>query len=866
MAEPKGGQELDVELSDAEGEEAEPREIIVEAPRPTNPEAPTAIVGIGASAGGLEALSALFKAMPDDTGLGFVIIQHLDPRHESQMASLLGRVTKMRVMEAEDGIMVKGNTVYVIPPDQLISLNDGHFRFTPRPPGPGHQGAIDQFLNSLADEMRDRAMAVILSGTLSDGRDGLVAVRRSDGFTFAQDLDSAGYPEMPRNAIRTGFVDFILSPDKMAKHIARLAQHFQHPVDGVADHGETERRRLIRLVLQATGVDLSQYKQETLDRRIQRRVLMTQCKDLKEYLEYIGNNKDEIHKLYEDALIHVTGFFRDPDVYDAIRERVLKPLLLDRQNKEPLRLWVAGCSTGEEPYSLAMMIDMFQRDHNLRIPINIFATDISEPTISKARLGMFSAKDLEPVPMRMRKEYFAQSQGGFQIAKHIRSMVIFAVHDITSDPPFSSMDLVVCRNLLIYLQPAAQRQAIGVLHYALRASGFLVLGSAETPGRELAGFRETDAHNRIYEKRQGTASPSLRLRTPFRRPGIPEGDRVLTEAPRGDEADVVRVADRQLLDGLVRASVIIDRQYRIVSVRGESDRFLRLGHGTGEPTLLRVLRGGAADIRRGVEAIWRRGKPKPLDVTFIHENGQDVRGIVHIFPVGHDASHAIIAFREPMLVEHATPLPKDSASVMDVLFGGVRHENRILRHRVAEAEARLDAVVEDYETTLEELRAANEEAMSTNEELQSTNEELQTATEESQSTTEELRTLNDELVHRNAEIQKVNDDMMNIMNIVDMPLILIDNKMRITRYTRGAEHLFGLSDDHVGQMVSVARGPRGVDLVELVQKVMRSLQRRNAEAKDPDGNPWDIQVHPYRTAENRIDGAIILGQRVQPDE
>ncbi len=825
------------------------------------PGAPTAVVGLGASAGGLEALTELFRNMRADTGLSFVIVQHLDPRHESQMASLLGRITHIPVVEADEGMRLEPNHIYIIPPDHLMTVGDGTLHLHDRPLGPGHQGAIDLFLNSLAEDSGDRAMAAILSGTLSDGRDGLVAVRRRDGFTFAQDLDSARYGEMPRNAIRTGFVDFVLPPEKMARHMARLADHLVQPEDKISTRAEPERRKLIRMVLQATGVDLAQYKKETLDRRIQRRILLNQCRDLTHYVEFLGQNPEEVERFYEDALIHVTGFFRDPEVYEAVSERILKQLLIERQSDEPLRIWVAGCSTGEEPYSLAMLIDQFQRDHNLRIPINIFATDISEKAIQTARLGIYSTRDLQSVPLRMRKEYFAQVQGAYQVAKHIRSMIIFAVHDITTDPPFSSMDLVSCRNLLIYLEPGAQRQAISVLHYALRAGGFLVLGSAETPGRDLGGFREVDARNRLYEKREGAAFPSLRLRAPFRPPAMPAGERGAPTPARGEDGDIVRAADRRLLDGLVHSSVIIDRQYRVIAVRGDGDRFLRMGHGIGDPTLLRVLRGGAADIRRAVENAWRSGKSKTIQATFLHEDGKNLVAAVDAFAIGSDGSHAVVSFREPERIKLPAMESDNKHSIMDIVSGRVSQENRLLRHRVREMEARLDAVIEDYETTLEELRSANEEAMSTNEELQSTNEELQTATEESQSTTEELRTLNDELVHRNHEVQKINNDMVNILNIVELPLVVVDNQKKITRLTAGAERLFKAGDDMVGENLALLNKTLEVDLVEVVGRVMRTLQTRSETVQDRNGDSWTVTAHPYRTAENRIDGAVIACQR-----
>lgn len=849
-----------VEAVPAEATQAEPRDE-EESTAKRRPDDPSAVVGIGASAGGLEALTTLFKAIRTDIGLAFVIVQHLDPRHESQMPQLLGRLTKMPVQEAQDGTRLRANHIYMIPPDHLMTIEDGTLHLHDRPLGPGHQGAIDMFLNSLAKDMGERAMAVILSGTLSDGRDGLVAVRQADGFTFAQDLDSARHAEMPRSAIRTGFVDFVLPPDAIAKQIARLAEHLVDPDDVLDRRSEPEKGKLFRMVLQATGIDLAQYKDETLDRRIRRRILLTQNPDLAEYVTYCKKNRDELPLLVEDALINVTEFFRDPDVFDAIQENVLNQLLVGRQNQEPVRIWVAGCSTGQEPYSIAMMVDQFQREHNLRFPVNIFATDLSEKAIGVARLGIYSAKDLENVPRRLVKEYFHPIRGAFQISKQIRGMIIFAVHDLTSDPPFSTMDLVSCRNLLIYLRPEVQTQVLGALHYALRAGGFLVLGSAETPGKMEGSFRETHRKHRIFEKRQGIAAQPLRLRAPVRgaqhlvvQPANPRDD--LTS-----ESDVIHAADRRLLDGLIRCSVIVDAQFRIMSIRGEGGRYLRLGHGTGEPALLRALRGGSADIRRALEEARRRGRSKSMRLTFLAEDGSPSDGLVDVMPIG-SGTHCVVAFREPYKFEDRTESPQTPASLLDVVFGGVRKENTALRARVAELEVRLDAVIQDYDTTMEELRSANEEAMSTNEELQSTNEELQTATEESQSTAEELRTLNDELVQRNKEIQKVNDDMMNILNIVELPILVVDNQLRITRMTSGTERLFKLDHDALGRnLQSVAMPFQDIDLNQVVGKVMRSLQKRQEVANDRHGQAWHLAVHPYRTAENRIEGAIIVCEK-----
>ncbi len=809
-------------------------------------ERPTAIVGIGASAGGVEALQAFMEGLHEEPRFSYVVVPHLNPTGDSRMASILQRATDLDVVEIKDGDRPRPRTVHVLPVSQELRIEEGRFRLRKRP-GAGHDHVIDRFFSSLAADAAGRAVGIVLSGTLSDGTIGIQELRRAEAYTMAQDPDTAEYDEMPRSAIRTGLVDFVLPPKRMGEQLLLLATHLgQTPMQGPAKDNLTRIQRLVRT---RTGIDLSLYKDATLGRRIQRRMLRTGCSDLSSYLRVLESHQAEADAMIDEILISVTGFFRDPDVWKALAMDVLPDMLKRSTGNKPVRVWVPGCATGEEAYTIAMLLADLRRQLQIECEVQIFGTDLSKRAIDKARAGIYPEAALQDVPKELRSLYFDRQDGAYRVARTIRSMCIFAVHDLTKDPPFSGVDMLSCRNLLIYMQPAAQQEILTTLHYALKPMGTLVLGSSEAVHHVEHQFDAVHDGLRIFLRRAGAGRSSTAAP---RRIGqlmntLPASERV--EAQPKAASTMLRAAERAILDDSLLASTIISKDLRIVSTRGEANRFLRLGHGRGDMSLLGSLRAPAAAVKTMIEQAQRTDQMTKRRIQFTLADGttQDIIVTAHVLLP--ERSHLVLTFREPD-DPHTKKAPK--------LRGLFSNNDEILARRLREAEARVDSIVEQYETTMEQLNLTNEELMSTNEELQSANEELQTATEESQSSSEELRTLNDELVARNKVTQAINDDLANLLEILDVPILMLDRKGRIGRATQAARVLFDLDKVGEGTQFRALRGVLDVDLSASVNDVLRTMQAAQFDAIDRDGRAWSVEVRPYKSSDQRLEGAIIL--------
>lgn len=542
------------------------------ATKPPAAEAPIAIVGVGASAGGIEAFTSLLKQLPTDTGLAFVFVQHLAPTHASMLAEILQRATRMRVLEVHDEPVVERNCVYVIPPARGMTFRNGQLQLTPRGQPPHHP--VDDFFDSLAMAQGHRAIGVVLSGTASDGTAGLAAIKAAGGITIAQD-STAQYDGMPRSAITAGWVDVVLPPAGIAQELARIARH-PYVADsaggaGMPDGDLDQIDQILGALRQGTGVDFSQYKSNTLHRRIRRRMALLKIAGAVEYAAFLRGNPTEVEALYQDILISVTTFFRNPESFEALKTKVFPILLRDRNRQDSLRVWVLGCATGEEAYSLAIALTEYITEIGSRVPLMVYATDINNVGIEKARSGLYPksiANDISPERLR---RFFVEVDGGYRVAKAIRDVCIFARHNVLGDPPFSRMDLITCRNVMIYMEAGLQRKLLPLLHYALKPIGFLFLGPSETIGASRDLFELADAKAKIYSRK--AVAPRLEHGFPlgpYAPASIETRSEVAREAGRAHALDVQRDADRVLLARYLPAGVLIDENHEVLQFRGDT--------------------------------------------------------------------------------------------------------------------------------------------------------------------------------------------------------------------------------------------------------------------------------------------------------
>ncbi len=823
---------------------------------------PFPIVGIGASAGGLEAFAQLLAALPEKTGMAFVLVQHLDPQHESMLAEILAPVTKLPVETVDDGIEVRPDRVYIIPPNTSIELQNGHLRLAAREPG--LHLPVDIFFRSLAAVQGSRAIGVVLSGNASDGSLGLRAIKAECGITFAQDEASAKFSGMPRNAAASGAVDYVLPPAEIGRELARLGRHqFLLPAKpGVPEsetlpQGDGELKRILATLQVATKVDFSQYKPTTIQRRLGRRMMVLQIDKLADYALYLQQRPAEVAELYKDLLISVTSFFRDPDAFEALVGH-LTPAVHERARaQEPLRIWVAGCATGEEVYSLAIRLHEFIQEQNLSVPLQIFGTDISDMALERARRAIYSDGINETVSETRLRRFFVKADGAYQINKTIRECCIFARHDVTRDAPFSRLDVISCRNLLIYLDAKTQRKVLPTFHYALNPAGLLMLGSAETTAAASDLFTVVDKAHHIFGRKAVPTRLLLDLTA-----GPPPTDfpgAASRQAPGG--RDFQRKLERVIQAKYSPDGVVVTEDLQILQFRGHTAPYLDPSPGEATFNLLRMVKEElVVALRRAVQKAAETDMPVRDEGASLEVNGhiEQVRLEVTPILVGEGPErYFLIVFRASDETEASRePAPEPAP---------VERDTQALEKELAETREYLRTVREEYEAHAEELRAANEEARSANEELQSTNEELGTTKEELQSANEELTTVNEELQHRNQELASTNGDLKNFLSAVTVAVIMVDQELRVRRFNVAAEKLLELGAVDVGRHVSHLRTqivtPR---LEDQVKSVIETLHATSQEVQGANGRWYSISIRPYRTLDERIAGAVITFQDIDP--
>jgi two-component system CheB/CheR fusion protein len=824
------------------------------------------IVGIGASAGGLEAFTQFLGALPVDTGLAFVLVQHLDPKHESMLAALLSHTTPLPTQEARDGQRLEANHVYVIPPNTNLAVLHGRLSLMPRTESRGQHLPVDFFFRSLAADQKKRAIGVILSGTASDGTEGLRAIKAEGGLTFAQDEKSAKYGGMPHSAVVAGVVDLVLSPAGIAQELARLGRHpyvALAPTSRAEDplpESEEDLNKAFILLRAATGVDFSFYKPTTLKRRIARRMLLHKLDSLAHYVRYLKQTPAEVDALYQDLLINVTRFFREPEVFEVLKKKVFPRFLKERPPRTPIRVWVPGCSTGEEAYSLAIALLEFLGTKGANVPIQIFATDISEPAIDKARAGLYPTGIAADVSAARLRRFFVPHDSGFQISKVVRDLCVFARQDVTCDPPFSKLDLISCRNLLIYFGPALQKQIMPTFHYALKPEGLLLLGSSETIGGFADLFALADRRHKLYQRKPAAHHVAFELG--LRRPTESAAPAKPTETTLAGGFDYQREADRIVLGKYTPAGVVVNDRLDILQFRGQTGRYLEPAAGMASLNLLKMARDGLQlDLRAALNEAKRHHLPVRRDAVQlkssdgVHEVNLEV---IPLQPKTVGTADCFLVLFQEFGPRTAAALPESGGRSAPKSAAGADKVLTQLRQELTATKEYLQAIIGDHEQANEELQSANEEILSSNEELQSTNEELETAKEELQSTNEELTTVNDELHTRNTELGCVNNDLVNLLNSVQIPIVILDGELRIRRFTPPAERLLNLIPTDVGRPLTDLRPNLVVpDFEHLIAGVVDSLTPREIEVQARDGRWHSLRIRPYRTLENKIDGVIL---------
>ncbi len=826
------------------------------------------IVGVGASAGGLEAFTALLKALPPDPGMALVFVPHLDPTHESAMTELLSRATRLRVIDVQDGLRVKPNCVYVLPPNTVITITGRVLRLAKRDPGAPHM-PVDTFFRSLAQDSGRNAIGVILSGTASDGTLGAAAIKGEGGITFAQDSRTAKYDGMPNSAVAAGSIDFILPPEGIAAELGRIRFHpyvadpqLEVKEEPFADH-DGELLQLFRMLKQVSKIDFSEYKPATIRRRILRRMALKQIEDIAEYVKLLQKKPSEVDALYQDILINVTSFFRDPEVFDKLKDSIYPEIVGKRMPGDPVRIWVPGCSTGEEVYSHAMALLEYSAQIRSEISIQIFGTDLSESAIRKARLGIYPDSISAHVSAARLRRFFLKTEGGYQISKAVRDMCVFAIQNVFNDPPFSHIDLVSCRNVLIYLSPALQKRVIPIFHYALNPTGFLMVGNTEGlvgTGAEL--FELADKKHKIYRKRP-VATPvafgiSPRQLDPYREraePATPKEPEAMVHTP----IELQREADRLLLTKYVPASVLVNERLDVLQTRGGINRYLELPTGRATLNLLKMAKAGLFfELQKALEEVRKTSAAVRKKKVPVERNGGVLAVDLEVIPFQTplQSQHGyLIVFNES---DSAAPAPAAAPPApASVKTAAAQEQIAQLKQELSATKEYLQSIIEALEASNEELQSANEEIQSGNEELQSTNEELQTSKEELESANEELNTVNEEMQHRNHQLTQLNNDLSNLLASINIPIVMLDADLSVRRYTAPAEELLGLTPTDLGR--PIRRVPQKLTLAELEEMMLGVIRDVVPRQRDLEiGETWHrLRVTPYRTVDNKIDGVVV---------
>ncbi|MEO2063087.1 MAG: CheR family methyltransferase [Christiangramia sp.] len=825
------------------------------------------IVAVGASAGGLEALKLFFKKIPENDKNAYVVIQHLSPDYKSMMGELLKKNTNLPIVQISDQMEVKGGQIYLIPPANNLVLEDNILILRDKPKNQTLNLPIDMFFESMAQQREERAIGIVLSGTGSDGTRGVRAIKEHNGMVMVQDPSEAKFDGMPKSAINTGLVDYILPVEEMAPELKNFLSspavfHFE---DGDVKYDEKELNKILSYIDEKAGLDFREYKYATLARRVARRVNICKCKTLTDYHEYLQNNDEEVEILYREFLIGVTKFFRDDKVWQVLRTKVFPKMIEEKQDGEVLKVWDVGCSTGEEAYSFAMCLNEEMEKQNKNLEIKIFATDISQPHLDIGSKGIYPESIVADVSKDLLLKYFLSKSHSYQIVEKIRRMVIFSKHNIIKNPPFSNMDMVVCRNLLIYFQNSIQKKAINVLHYALKEQGILVLGTSESVHSHKESFAEIDRRWKIYKN----IEPSRRLKNgishatsngEMRNTRLVENRSSRERKSFKNRSNPIRQKIQQefhdaILEQFGAATVFVDSDYNILHALGEFRKYAHLPVSGFSINLLEML---PSDLKYMVQSTLNKANKEHRrmiyrDALIKKEDGEKFGADIIIKPLENHSidgeTNFIITFVEKdTLVEEIEEVQKVSPSNQT-------------KEYVANLEEELKKTKEELQTSMEEIETSNEELQAANEELLASNEELQSTNEELQSVNEEINTVNAENIQKMDDLAALNADMNNLLKSTDIGVIFLDSDLMIRKFTPAIKKHFNLINGDIGRPIDSFTTSFGLSrkhsFMERCKKVLQTGKTQEKHIVSREGRNYLQRISPYVDSNDNIDGVVI---------
>ncbi|MFP4449071.1 MAG: CheR family methyltransferase [Bacteroidales bacterium] len=815
------------------------------------------IVAIGASAGGLEALQEFYKNTPEYTGVAFIVIQHLSPDYKSLMDELLSRYTRLPIHKVTDGTKVEVDNIYLIPPKKNMTIFHRKLFLTDQNHGRGMNMPIDIFMQSLAKDHGKNAIGVILSGTGSDGTLGIKAIKENGGMVIAQDHRSAKFDGMPRSSISTGMVDYILTPGEMPEALINYVKHpfiqKREKIESQITQEQDYLSKIIMIIRDVTGIDFSHYKESTIIRRLEKRISINRYNTISDYVSFLSDNKREINILYKELLIGVTRFFRDIEAFNKLRKIVIPNLFNNASNQSTLRIWCIGCSTGEEAYSLAILLSEYMEENNINKNVKLFATDIDRDSVEFAGLGMYPESIVSDISPERLSRYFTRKNEEYQINEQIRSMVIFATHNVLKDPPFSKIDLISCRNMLIYLNSEVQQKVLSMFYFSLNKTGYLFLGSSESVGDLSSGFQLVDSKSKIYKYQPGYNPP---ISEAYKIPGIPKKSRELKTVgtymyqTKKNVSKLDNIFD-ELLSDYVPPSVILDENYNIVHTIHNINNFITLPVGQVSLNILDMLPESHSAM---VSSLLRKAKKQ--EATVVYENlkfekldNKPVR--ISGRKLIDQKTNEIFYMVSFQIQDEQIAKNKDSvAETVDV--------NNKYQERIRELERELQYNKESLQATVEELETSNEELQSSNEELIASNEELQSTNEELQSVNEELHTVNAEHQHKIEELTQLNNDINNLLKTTSIGTLFLDNQLRIRKLTDIAADITNIRQADIGRPINhFSLDHIHNQFLNDIQYVLETLNKKEIEIQYKNSEYYLVRILPYRTAENAVDGIII---------
>ncbi len=812
------------------------------------------VIGIGSSAGGLKALKEFFDYCPSDTGFAFVIIQHLSPDYKSLMPELLARHTEMSVQEAKQGDIIAPNHVYLIPGERNIQLHKGALELTKRPPSDQMNFSIDLFLNSLASSQKEKAIAIILSGTGSDGTKGAKAIKEIGGTIFVQSPESCDFDGMPKSVISQGLADYILSPKDMGKELIDFISNpnyiYTHPLANTQNTDES-LGRILRIIKRHVGYDFSYYKKPTLLRRTAKRIHITKCKTTDNYIDYLYEYPNEKFLLTQEYLISVTKFFRDKKAFEILEKQVIPKLVATKQKGEIIKIWVIACSTGEEAYSITILLEEYLQKKQLDIDYKVFATDIDNSVIDVATKGIYNENIISEVPANLLKKYFLKKKDKYQIVPNIRKKIIFSKHDVLQNPPFNKIDLVSCRNMLIYMENTIQLKVLSSIHYALNLHGYLFLGSSENLGALHKNFKEINTKWKVYKNIQSERILNINKGNIWKVDKDENTKFHFTKQASTLDDKITKSINKLLMEEMQVVSICIDDNYEIIHASGKLKKYIQYPEEGFSNNLLKIVPDAlsipiATSVRKlcvsSTKTVEKQIK------LLIDDQLKQLRVLINRFTIPTVNSHSFLI---TIIEEFDRKITEaDKIQITPTL---VSNEEQVqeLKEALNETRENLQSTIEELETSNEEMQATNEELLAANEELQSTNEELQ-------SLNEELHAVNTELHEKNKQLIELNSDIQNLMKNINVGAIFLDKSFLIRKYTPAINDHFQLQPEDIGRSITHFSGTMvGEDLITHAKKVIKTLQPYRKEVKNAEGRWFIMQIFPYRSQEDSIQGVVI---------